>query len=300
MKVKCDWCGKTKLIYNWELKLKHHFCNLKCYGKWNSKNRIKEKHPRYLKRIKTKCDNCRKAYIKPPWYLISNNVHHFCGRKCFHEWYKKNIRGENSPSWKGGEKEISCFNCKRLFSVPRCSLKGKKHLFCSKKCVDEWSSKHRRGKNHPRFKERIEVDCDNCGKKLHISECDFKLYKHHFCGTKCFHLWWKKYKVGKNCPTYIHGQGNEPYTLEFNKQLKEQIRKRDHYKCQHPNCKITQKKSLVKWNEKLHIHHTDYDGSHANSKRLIALCKNCNSRVNSNRDYWFAYFMYILEEKYNG
>jgi len=28
---------------------------------------------------------------------------------------------------------------------------------------------------------------------------------------------------------------------------------------------------------------------------LITLCRQCNTRVNFNRDYWFAYFTYIME-----
>lgn len=31
---------------------------------------------------------------------------------------------------------------------------------------------------------------------------------------------------------------------------------------------------------------------------LITLCGKCNLEVNTNRDYWFAYFEYIIERSY--
>jgi DNA-directed RNA polymerase subunit RPC12/RpoP len=102
-------------------------------------------------------------------------------------------------------------------------------------------------------------------------------------------------KNPKNCPNYIHGQGNFPYTLDFSKELKNKIRNRDKYKCQ--LCSKTQQKELKVNNRKLSIHHIDYNKDNCRKNNLIALCNKCNLKVNYNRDYWYAYFTYILEER---
>jgi len=105
--------------------------------------------------------------------------------------------------------------------------------------------------------------------------------------------------IGKNNPNYIHGHGNFPYPLEFNKQLKETIRKRDNYICQ--KCGMTEEESLVVYRRILDVHHIDYNKNNCKEDNLIALCNNCNIKVNHNRDYWQVYFKNKIKElNYNG
>jgi len=101
---------------------------------------------------------------------------------------------------------------------------------------------------------------------------------------------WMSSKMGLLCPNYVHGHGNFPYSLEFNTELKEQIRQRDSYTCK--KCGIKQKN----YYRKLDIHHIDYNKENCNEYNLISLCSKCNNKVNHNRDYWFAYFTYIIKE----
>lgn len=98
-------------------------------------------------------------------------------------------------------------------------------------------------------------------------------------------------RKGKLSPVYVHGGCCVEYPLEFNEILKEQIRKRD--KCK---CKLCGKKQKEHY-RKLDVHHIDYDKENCKLNNLIALCDKCNLRVNYNRDYWFAYFTYILENR---
>lgn len=44
--VKCDYCGK-ELTRSPSLLHEHNFCNPQCIGKWNSKNRLREKAANY-------------------------------------------------------------------------------------------------------------------------------------------------------------------------------------------------------------------------------------------------------------
>ena len=102
------------------------------------------------------------------------------------------------------------------------------------------------------------------------------------------------HRCGKDAFNWQGGLSFEPYTPEFNKQLKESIRKRDNYTCQLCNIKQKELKGFFK---KLSIHHIDYDKDNLNDDNLVALCHKCNIKVNFNRNYWYAYFTYLMEEK---
>lgn len=76
-------------------------------------------------------------------------------------------------------------------------------------------------------------------------------------------------------------------------ETREFIRKRDSYKCQNCNC------SQLKNNKKLEVHHIDYNKVNCKKDNLITLCRSCHSRTKGNHDYWYAYFIYIMEN-YHG
>ena len=90
-------------------------------------------------------------------------------------------------------------------------------------------------------------------------------------------------KLQKN-PAWKGGKSFEPYTVEFNNQLREEIRLRDRYKCQ--ECGKTQKQELKDERHKLHIHHIDYDKKNSNKSNLISLCNKCHGKTDWNREYW--------------
>ena len=96
-------------------------------------------------------------------------------------------------------------------------------------------------------------------------------------------MWRKENFIGIGNPNHKHGLSRFPYPLEFNEPLKEQIRKRDNYICQ-----VCFKKGKP-------VHHIDYNKFNCREDNLITLCKSCNSKANSNRDYWYVYFTYKME-----
>ena len=71
--------------------------------------------------------------------------------------------------------------------------------------------------------------------------------------------------------------------------LKEKIRDRDNHECQLCN------KKEIDYYRKLDVHHIDYNKEHYNENNLITLCQICHLKTNFNRDYWFAYCRYIIE-----
>ena len=94
-----------------------------------------------------------------------------------------------------------------------------------------------------------------------------------------------------NNPNWLGGISFEPYTTEFNKQLKELIRLRDGYKCQKCGC------SEIENIRKLSIHHVDYNKKNCLPENLITLCIGCNGKVNKNRKKWIKYFQKKIKKE---
>jgi len=89
---------------------------------------------------------------------------------------------------------------------------------------------------------------------------------------------------GEKCYNWQGGKSFEPYGIEFNNQLKEQIRKRDNYRCQ--ECGFNQKQLK----RKLSIHHIDFNKQNNNPNNLISLCNTCHTQTNFNKKGWIEYF----------
>ena len=111
---------------------------------------------------------------------------------------------------------------------------------------------------------------------------------------------WAKTKTGRKTvstsikeyysdPTKHHGwQGGKSfieYPREFNESLKEQIRINNNHTCQICN---------YKWQSgelKLDVHHWTYDKRDIN--HLVAVCHQCHSKTNYNRNLWILYFFLL-------
>jgi len=135
------------------------------------------------------------------------------------------------------------------------------------------------GKNNPKYidgRTTKQYYCIDCGKEI----C---MITGIYGGQKCL-----------SCARTIHGLSNLPYTGEFTKKLKQQIQKRDNYKCQY--CGMTQKEHFKKYGRDIEVHHIDYCPANCKEDNLIILCRKCNTTVNYNRDYYYAYFIYIMKE----
>ena len=90
-------------------------------------------------------------------------------------------------------------------------------------------------------------------------------------------------------PTWRGGIAICLYPLGWTKTLKYNIRKRDNYICRLCNIKQTT------CYRALDIHHIDYCKGNLKESNLITLCNKCNTKANFNRDYWYAYYTYIME-----
>ena len=199
---------------------------------------------------------------KQPVKKISNI---FCSKKCFGISRRKRIK-------------INCKICKKEFEIVPSNKDAK---CCSRKCDAKYRKELYKGENNPSWKKPITKKCKWCKKEFKIHRYE---QKRKFCSHKCYAKWHGVWQRGKNNPFWANGKSFEPYGLEFNNKLKEQIRQRDNYICQ--ECKYPQEKLGYK----LHIHHIDYNKQNNNPYNLISLCRNCHSQTHFNRNDWILYF----------
>jgi hypothetical protein len=90
--------------------------------------------------------------------------------------------------------------------------------------------------------------------------------------------------VGDKHPCWRGGISREPYAWTFNAELKEEVRRRDGYKCQ--LCGVSQAECRTR----LPVHHIDYNKKNSDPVNLLALCASCNAKVNTNREHWTGFF----------
>ena len=95
---------------------------------------------------------------------------------------------------------------------------------------------------------------------------------------------------GNKNPSWRGGISFEPYGLDFNNRLREQIRIRDGHICQ--QCGFTQEQLGYK----LHVHHIDFNKRNNIPDNLISLCRNCHAQTNFNRKDWIEYFNKKMED----
>lgn len=169
---------------------------------------------------------------------------------------------ENSPIWKGGKPK--CLDCNKKVS----DYKSKRCRKCSHNFYKDI--------NHPRYIDgrTKNTRCIDCGKGIKINQKRCKS-----CENK------RRYKNPKNHPFWQGGMCRFPYPFAFNNTLKESIRKRDNYTCQ-----VCHKRGNT-------VHHIDYNKKNIKTTNLITTCRKHNSSANHNRDYWYAYFTYLMEKK---
>lgn len=78
---------------------------------------------------------------------------------------------------------------------------------------------------------------------------------------------------------WLGGKSFEPYSVDWTRDLKRAIRKRDRYTCQ-----ICGKEPATS------VHHIDYNKKNCNSDNLVTLCRGCHTKTNYGRERWIEFF----------
>lgn len=203
-------------------------------------------------------------------------------------------KGENSPSWKGGKIEVRCANpeCNKTKLIYPARMETYNKFYCSNECRFAHRPETIKGKNNPRYKDKVQVVCSHCEKPFEIWPCHSISYKNHFCkGSDCKARWMEENQKGSLNPNWKDGISYEPYPAIFvDKRFKAGIKERDNFTCQNPECPKT--------DSVLVIHHINYQKSDCEPTNLITLCNNCNSKANANREFWQAGYSEIIRLKY--
>lgn len=234
--------------------------------------------------------------------------------------YKKSAKrnrlyplGKLHPGWKGPLEKV-CLQCQKSYLVRR---KGgpkiyNNRMYCSPRCYHQ-----SRILNTPR-KSKLCIDCRTLIRTVstRCRPCSFKYHsgvhagnwrggitdgwKCQHCGipvhygSKRCHPCYAKDVTGSGSSSWRGGVGKLPYAYTFTKQLKEEIRRRDGYQCR--ICHMTQLEHLGRYKTRLHVHHIDFDKMNSHPSNLLTACTACNTRANSNIEYWKAYCQTLVEE----
>lgn len=217
--------------------------------------------------------------------LICNKIIDKRYKYCKNCSMKKRFKNMQHPRYIDGRclKQYFCIDCNKKISISSGIYGTKRCNHCSMIYKIKKGIINNKGKNHSQYidgRTLKDYYCINCKKLISWQNYLFGNRRCQSCAKK-----------GKKSHFYINGLSRKPYSSEFSDELKEYIRKRDNYKCQ--LCNKRQKN----YYRKLEIHHIDYNKKNCNESNLITLCQQCNVKANANKDYWFAYFTYIMENK---
>ena len=191
--------------------------------------------------------------------------------------------------------EPNCNNrvCQKFRRCRFCAQKGRTFTIKTRNKMSKIAKKRLENpENHPMFKKHQTEESKN---KIKNSEYhkNLKGQNHPFYGRK-------HKKESKQQQSLSHGgtgisYENAFYPLEFDSKLKYEIRQRDNFECS--ICDFTEEEHIIIYGIVLAIHHIDYNKKNCKKENLITLCKQCNTRVNFNRNYWENYFEKKIDEK---
>lgn len=308
-KGKCVFCGK-EMSHNKYIRKESKFCNRKCFGLWFSKV---HKRPDKL------CLYCKKP-IKSNYWLEDDRK--FCDRKCSGLWHrnrsvfgsvKKRIRkclqcGNDLISVRGfaiyDRKKfcgVECYSKYRFGKSPfvfkkikikKCVFCGsdipryidgvrvvnyQKRKYCSFKCCCDDMKKPFEERYDKKTIERIIKGIQNFGHKIKGMNYNVRYGKER--GNEIARKI-SLSQLGEKSNNWFGGISFYPYDKRFNKNLKRKIIDMYGRVCQCCGKFLYKRPSC---------HHLHYDKSDSRVESLVLLCASCNTKMNQERDYWFAY-----------
>jgi 5-methylcytosine-specific restriction endonuclease McrA len=167
--VVCVVCGAVIQV-NIEQAKTRKYCSREC--RWKAESG--ENHFRYKTKIEITCEICGKVKLVEPW----DSQRKYCSRKCADVGYSRNYSKENHPQWEGGQVELSCTVCGKLYKVDK-FLKDTSKA-CSVKCGRVAQGRSIAGENHPFWRG----GCNSWGYTKEFSY-EFKSYIRERDGFTC-------------------------------------------------------------------------------------------------------------------
>jgi len=125
----------------------------------------------------------------------------------------------------------------------------------------------------------------------HIYSTRHDIFKAGFDCPVCRYIKHSIRFTGEKNPSWKGGISCEPYCeIWVDNEYKESIKERDGYRCLNPECN--------KNNEKLCIHHIDYNKKNCHPLNLITLCFSCNGKANKDREWHKSWYQAIIYRRY--
>ena len=172
--------------------------------------------------------------------------------------------------WASGQRCSYCFgNAKKDIYFISNAFKNKGYVLLNKEYINRW--------------QKLKYICPN----LHSHYISWREWLQ---GHRCFYCANENRSIkysGSGGPNWKGGISCEPYCDAWaDEEFKKDIKERDNYKCQNPDCWQT--------NHNLCLHHTDYNKKNCHPKNLITLCRSCNARANVNRKKHTNFYRTIM------
>lgn len=230
--------------------------------------------------------------------------HFYCSQKCRYEGMSLFYSGKNGSNYQGGKIEVKCSFCYKTLLRDKCQLNDTNRYYCDKECMAQYFSENIFGKNHPNFgrkfpefskrmKENNPMRDERNRKK--VSKTLKRLFKEGTWSARkgTYHTIESRLKQSLAKGGNGIDLADPRYPGIFGKALKQRIKDRDNHVCR--CCFQTEEQEIKDTGRGLSVHHIDYNKFNCVDNNLITACLSCNNVANSNRDYWYTYYMYIIE-----
>lgn len=163
--IPCSNCGSLLPRHPYRVRRsKYHFCNTTCRQQWMKQNRsiCGDKNPRWSGGLITiYCDNCGNTLYRKKSAVLEHN---FCNQKCVAAWKSNQKTSSNVALVEGGKVKVQCDFCGG--DIIKKASHAKNLNFCNRTCQAGWRKQNKSGKNSPRWRERVNIICDNCGGEI--------------------------------------------------------------------------------------------------------------------------------------
>jgi 5-methylcytosine-specific restriction endonuclease McrA len=196
--------------------------------------------------------------------------------------YMYGVSGEKHPRWKG-KFECTCELCNEKFYVHYYRKDTAK--YCSRKCHNKVNLinniknkvyKGKKGKDNSNWKGGdLLVRCETCGDTVKRRVSLIKRYKHVFCSSKCWGVWYSENKSGEN---HYNWQGGKSKNQRDLHNLKYTTWRTNVFKKHNYTCQICGNKGGY-----LHAHHikrwADYPELRFDINNGMTICRKCHYNI---------------------
>lgn len=178
--------------------------------------------------------------------------------------------GEHNGNWQSAKETTDCKRCGSSFEFYPSDKCG---VYCPD-CVAD--SDEFLGDSYTKDAERVEKDCEQCGKPMTMLQSKLDRGNGRFCTRECLGSWLSENVVGEQ--HHLWKEGETSYTGEW-LDVRANARKRDGHECK--VCGMTREQN----GQRLDVHHIrpvrDFEDPQDAHRldNVVTLCRSCHGKV---------------------